>query len=426
MDRSETIVHPDGVADTIPSETLRTFTSIARDLRCATGKYETEIAADKRLAEPKYDQELAWNLARGAYGDMTDQPRLVTDAINDDSLMNGFNVQLDAWNDPLIHCLRRYRNVAFENWILFYLLIQSKTFRQAVEDYDQHNWEQLLVLLRRESTTIQFIGRIHGIRLEPLIRNHFFVDAFHSDKFEVGPILNHNIVNGLNPSQWMDYFEVDKPKGEFIQTAHNGIPINLHNDNNLYNEEDWNLWTGPEGWPQGMEYPQDPSKISPEDFDKFCEDCDTWNDCVCNPSSGPTKRCNLPQAQLRNYRNKGTGVRVLQDLPAKQYLGEYVGELHPPNSVHRSLYMVCSQFHYCIPSFPTDSFLDGSGLRPKLLLPDPRAHRRRDRGQLDTLHQSQLRAQLPLHHRVVGWSLACHARHFSENQHVGRTHGRLR
>ena len=210
-------------------------------------------------------------------------------------------------------------------WMILSILAFSATFRHCCSTPDLKAWDLLSMAIKHNSTSLEIFAKVRALdwksgltyvstkRPSTLTLD---LDALLQTSVELKPGSPHSYVVCEGRS---------RPRRPVFQGRKQ---INI--DDSIYVAERFEGEAAPHSWPAGISYPSNPT--TRKFTDGPCSSCFSMSWCSCNP-----RTCAIvtrPLVELRDYGNRGVGIRALQRIEKGDILGDYVGVLLPPN--HRS------------------------------------------------------------------------------------------
>ena len=209
--------------------------------------------------------------------------------------------------------LRRYANVVTTSgWIILSILAHSQTFRNACCNLNEPLWEALVSSIHSNSTSLELFFRVR--RLDWISPLYKVVSA-------TAPQLLTSFADFCRQIRPFPYALYGKPHSYIVPNNSDSTIRQPQHNNRIQVEIQDSIWTR-------QHFITDPMAL--DSSDGPCFGCDRFS-CDCNPQSCP--KIIHPLVELRQYGNKGVGIRTLQRIKKGDILDEYVGQLLPEDAV---------------------------------------------------------------------------------------------
>jgi len=219
--------------------------------------------------------------------------------------------------------ITRYGRFAAEHgWMMLSILANSVTFRSACHFSDDGLWFALNSALAENARSVEMFAKVRGLNWRTaLTKTPHIGDAL--TEAEIRSTMNVPIDHPHNFTLTLE--------GDPQRPRHQGRD-QLNISQNIYNAVTFKSAPRPKAWPRGRAFPQDPTIRLPKDGP--CHICKSPVRCNCRMETANFN----PLVEINNYPGRGNGVRALQCIPAGAIIGEYVGELHPLESLSDPTY----------------------------------------------------------------------------------------
>lgn len=215
------------------------------------------------------------------------------------------------------HLIIRYGTFASKHgWMMLSILANSAAFREAARTLGKVRWMALRDCIYENKNSIEVFAKSRELNWKVALEQR--------GDFNKWVLFRNEQYPDLKP-QHPHHLIVPAGAGLVRNPIYEGKhQVNILN--NLYDKIDFCTHERPFSWPDGVDYPSDPTEIAHKLGDN-CSLCSQHN-CSCNPNTHPSVI--RPLVELVEYDGKGVGIRALQPIENGNQLGEYVGEvLHP-------------------------------------------------------------------------------------------------
>ena len=226
--------------------------------------------------------------------------------------------------------LERYTAVADESLMILCILSFSRKFRSVCMRADQVEFDGMLARLRPEFESLEYFAKSRGLKWLNLLRSDREFTKHLERKLEknpnymresLGPVAEEHPHTRIVPND-SGVLAVPSFKGRNMVD----VPSCIYRGDMF----DHPSFPRPENWPRAWHYPSDPTLPS---TGEKCINCGVHSRrCNCDPLD-----CDIvvrPLVELRQYGDKGVGIRTLQDLKEGDVLGEFVGEIIPTGAAY--------------------------------------------------------------------------------------------
>lgn len=211
-------------------------------------------------------------------------------------------------------------------WHLFSYLALAPGFQDAVGLLKDKHLEELLITLGLNEASFIIFCKVRGIHFNTRLLTDISMYEEHGQVMPYGDlsdpfpfiVKNSDVHRYIVPSEGREVKLNTKPRIS----------------ENTFNAMNWFAAPEPTRWPHGIPFPSDPSlrRIGSE-----CWLCQSPFHCACYPEQEHKEPLLV---ELRNYGNKGNGIRALQSIPKDTILGEYVGTFVPLTATHDPMYFI--------------------------------------------------------------------------------------
>lgn len=208
-------------------------------------------------------------------------------------------------------------------WMMLSILAFSEAFRDAVAKIEDSTWEELLACVSTNFASIEMLAKSRALPWEAALPQN---PTLTPEQIKS----SYNIMF-THPHEWHLTSTGEPARNTFDGNQQTNI------DECLYEALLYGVKKKPRTWPSWVVWPTNPLTLP---IRKRCNIC---RNKVC--SSCSTQALLNPLVEIREFPNKGRGVRALQHIPANQVLAEYVGRILPWNQKEDSVYALLYEAH---------------------------------------------------------------------------------
>lgn len=206
-------------------------------------------------------------------------------------------------------------------FMMLSILAASAAYREAARTLDDATWHSFGVCIGTNFASLEYFAKIRGLDWLTALKRMPRVQ-------HVGP----------NVKQRFPGLQADHPHTFIVPTHNEPLRRPTYKDqnqvpiqSNQYSAKSFGKHESPEGQASNIPYPSDPTIITRSPCD-LCQK----HKCACDPLS-----CNAifkPLVEIKNYGDKGNGIRMLQPIKRGDILDEYVGEIKHIRDMDHNVY----------------------------------------------------------------------------------------
>ena len=212
--------------------------------------------------------------------------------------------------------------VARHNFKLLCILAHSVTFQETVFGDDAESWNAMFDSISENAVSIIVFAEGRSLIWWTELTYLNSVFAFILPSSLVESTFTKSKIR-LHPHEWV---VTDRLEDTWSPTFNGKKQV--HIPNNIYRAEGFLKSPRSPFWPVNRPYPEDPTLVRGVSF-LPCMTCDSHVSCGC--SFLTSLDVWHPLVELRDYGRRGVGIRVLERIPKRAILDEYVGEIFPAN-----------------------------------------------------------------------------------------------
>ncbi|MCJ1283054.1 hypothetical protein MMC26_002381 [Xylographa opegraphella] len=248
----------------------------------------------------------------------------------------------------------RWNIVADYSIMMLSMLAFSTSFRNTVEQCTEDMWALICAGILENHESIEYFAKARGLQWKDLLERYHSFSEYVESVQTLGEKFPGNEVQTEHPHSRV----VPQPGGRLrVPTAREDpkTPQTVI-DENVYDEKLWldARYPRPPTWPHMWPYPFNPmTRIPLVGYDDDCDCCHSKITCACEMTDFPTY--SEPLVEIRDYGEKGAGVRTLKLIQSGTMLAEYLGEIVPNGSAYDQPWNLDNVYGWEIDITPTES-----------------------------------------------------------------------
>ena len=234
-----------------------------------------------------------------------------------------------------------FSEIAVVSWSLFAILLMSPVFREAPQRVPVEQLTAFRDAVLNNRASIEAFAKSRGMQWEGVVRDYGPPAVFYRARLLYRTRLPYFPANAGECFPELEEtdphsFIVTRP-GQHLKYIRKKGMKNITSC--IYDPADFACAPRPASWPEAWPYPTDPTLRRP--WDK-CHDCEVTQvpskgACECSPTI--SKYVWRPNLELRELGPRGIGVRLLQTIPERVFLDEFVGRILPYDLYTKSVYV---------------------------------------------------------------------------------------
>ena len=198
------------------------------------------------------------------------------------------------------------------------ILAHSQHFREGCIELNPREWSFFRLQLEANHFSLEYFAKVRGLQWVNLLTRNVALATWANQN----PDCIHQAldVDRDHPHSWI----VPCPGEPLLRSFHKRLQVPINR--NIYIASTFGLYPKPPNWPSNWSYPMDPTTRRSRTKCRLCHS--TYEvQCYCDPTTHSLVI--HPLVELRQYGQKGVGVRALQYIKNNDLLEEHVGELIP-------------------------------------------------------------------------------------------------